>query len=190
MTSATARTPWTPWTATSWTAGNCGSKWRATVGLPTRTASLRLLATARRVAGPAHDPGAAAAGLGAAGVRGLGRAADPGAGLGHADAVQGPAPRGPEADPGIAGVPEVGPGRAVAEVGERAAVVVGARAAASLGTVASPDVVRLKGVGQNRGATAAQNPEVVVCQSIAVAQSPRTVVEADTAAAQSPRSEA
>lgn len=177
-------------TATSWTAGNCGSKWRATVGLPTRIASRPRLATARRVAGPAHDRGAAAADLGAAGGHGRGRAAVPGAVLGHADAVQGPAPRGPEADPGIAGDPEVGPGRAVAEVDERVAVVVGARVVASLGTGASPDVVRQRGVDQNRGAAAAQSRAVVVCQSIVVAQSPRTAVEADTAAAQRPRSEA
>lgn len=165
------------------------SKWRATVGLPTRTASRRRLATARRVAGPVRDPGAVVvADPGAVGDRGLGHAADHGAVRALGDIAQGQDQGGPEADPRIGAVPEAGPGKAVAEADERAVVVAGARAVASLETGAVPDVVRPKGVDQSPEATVAPSREVAVSQSIAVAQSLRTAVEADTEAAPSQRS--
>ncbi|KAL3193438.1 hypothetical protein MRX96_016800 [Rhipicephalus microplus] len=139
--SATAKTRWTRWTATSWTAANFACRWRATLGLPTRTANPRRPTTARQVAGHARAA-AAAAGRGAAGDQGPGHVDDRGAVLGRGDTVQDPDLEGPEADQGIAGVLEAKPGKAAAEAGERAAVVAGARAAASQGSGAALDASR------------------------------------------------
>lgn len=181
-TSVTAKMPWTPSTATLWTAENCASKWRATVGLPTRTGSRRHATAAQVVGrGRAHAAGAAA-GREVAGGQGHADAQ----GVDPAQGVVGPVLGrvGLEAGLRIAGGPGVDPGGAGAEVGERAAAVADARAGAGTGAEAARGAARQRKADRSPGGAAGPSLVTGADRSIAVAPSQRTAAEADIEASQ------
>lgn len=188
-TSATARMPWTPWTDTSWTAGNCASRWPATAGRPIRTASHRLGTEARAV-DRAPAPAAGGAGRGAAG--GPGHVAARGAVPARAVTAPVRGPGGREAAQRTVDVPVADPGGAGA--GGRAAVAAGAeagtRAEAARGAVSPRKVDRSPGVTVEADPGTAAAPSQRTAAEAGTGASRRSAAEASIAAGRSRRSAA